>query len=206
MSPSLPDVADRPSTATVTFLFTDIVGSTRLWDRHPEAMREALDRHDTLLARIVSASRGVIIRTMGDAICAAFDSATDAVAAAIDAQRRLEAEPWPEPARLTVRMGIHTGIAELRDGDYLGPPLNRVARLLSTAHGGQIVLSETTTELVRSVLERGVALVELGEYRLRGLDRPERIFQITAPGLRTAFPPLEATRAGRIICPRRARP
>ena len=195
MSPSLPDVADRPSTATVTFLFTDIVGSTRLWDRHPEAMREALDRHDALLARIVSASRGVIFRTMGDAICAAFDSATDAVAAAIDAQRRLEAEPWPEPARLTVRMGIHTGIAELRDGDYLGPPLNRVARLLSTAHGGQIVLSETTTELVRGVLERGVALVELGEYRLRGLDRPERIFQITAPGLRTAFPPLEATRA-----------
>ena len=123
-------MAGMPS-GTVTFLFTDIEGSTARWEHQPEAMRAALARHDALLRAAILEHGGHVVKTMGDAFHAAFSRAPDAVAAAVDAQRRLQAEPWGEIGRLRVRMALHTGAAEERDGDYYGPPLNRAARLLS---------------------------------------------------------------------------
>ncbi|HZO87834.1 MAG TPA: adenylate/guanylate cyclase domain-containing protein, partial [Chthonomonadaceae bacterium] len=137
----------RP-TGTVTFLFTDIEGSTRLWEQHPEAMRSALARHDALLRQAIEGNNGLVFKTMGDAFCAAFHSATEGLAAALSAQRALVAEPWQEGLSLRVRMALHTGNAEERDGDYFGQPLNRVARLLAIGHGGQVLLSAATQTLV----------------------------------------------------------
>ena len=121
---------------TVTFLFTDIDGSTRLWDRFPAQMRVALARHDALMREVIASHDGHVFKTVGDAFCAAFARPADALAAARAAQRALLAEPWPAPIAITVRMALHSGNADLRDGDYFGPPLNRIARLLSAGHGG----------------------------------------------------------------------
>src|SRR5262245_8725255 len=126
---------------TVTFLFTDIEGSTSRWEHHPEAMRTALARHDALIRAAIADYGGHVVKTMGDAFHAAFARAPDGVAAAAAAQRRLQAESWGEIGDLRVRMTLHTGAAEERDGDYYGPPLNRAARLLATGHGGQVLLS-----------------------------------------------------------------
>src|SRR5829696_8256345 len=120
-----------PPTGTVTFLFTDIEGSTRLWERSAQAMQEALARHDELLRTAIEARGGYVFKTVGDAFCAAFDSATDALEAALASQRALLAEPWDERCHIRARMALHTGTAEERSGDYFGPPVNRVARLLS---------------------------------------------------------------------------
>jgi predicted ATPase/class 3 adenylate cyclase len=179
-------------TGTVTFLFTDIEGSTKLWERSPEGMQRALTRHDQILKNTVGERDGYVFKTVGDAFCCAFSIATDALEAALEAQRALLTEEgWPEQTGpLRVRMALHTGAAEERDGDYFGPPVNRVARLLSAAHGGQVLLSLTTQELVRDRLPARAALRDLGEHRLKDLFRPERIFQFTAPGLPTAFPSL----------------
>ena len=144
-------MADLP-TGTITFLFTDIEGSTRRWDEQPEAMRHALARHDTILREAIEQHGGHVFKTIGDAFCAAFARATDAVAAAVAAQRALAAEPWGTDGPGRVRMALHTGVADERGGDYFGPPLNRVARLLDTAHGGQVLLSAATQELVRDHL------------------------------------------------------
>src|SRR5919202_2748126 len=179
-----------PPSGTITFLFTDIEGSTKLWDQHPEAMREALARHDALLRQAIVANGGYVFKTMGDAFCAAFPTAFAALGAALAAQRALLAEPWSETGPLRVRVGIHTGMAQQRDGDYFGPALNRVARLLSAGHGLQTLLSRPAYELVRDSLPEGVALQDLGEHRLKDLFRPERIFQVLAPGLPSQFPPL----------------
>ena len=115
-------------TGTVTFLFTDVEGSTRLWEAHRAAMQQALARHDALLRQCIEGHGGHVVKSVGDGVCAAFVSATDALEASIAAQQVLAAEPWPEPVRIRVRMALHSGPAELRDGDYFGPTLNRIAR------------------------------------------------------------------------------
>jgi len=174
---------------TVTFFFTDIEGSTRLWERYPEAMRAALARHDDLLRRAIESQGGYIFKTIGDAFCAAFATAPAALAAALAGQQALLAAGWGDTP-IRVRMGLHTGAADLRGGDYYGPALNRVGRIVAAGHGGQILLSLATQELVRDQLPAGVALRDLGERRLRDLIRPERLFQAVAPGLPESFPPL----------------
>jgi predicted ATPase/class 3 adenylate cyclase len=182
-------MSDLPS-GTVTFLFTDIEGSTTRWERRSEAMRVALARHDALLRAAIHDHGGVIFKTMGDAFHAVFRDAANAVAAAVDAQHRLQADSWDEVGGLRVRMALHTGTAELRDGDYYGTTMNRVARLTSVGHGGQILLSEATAALVRDDLADGVSLLDLGQHRLKDLTRPEHISQVVQDGLPAAFPPL----------------
>jgi len=184
-------VAELPS-GTVTFLFTDLEGSTRLWEQSPEAMRPALERHDALLRGAVEQHRGQVVKTTGDGLHAVFITTRDALDAALTAQGALAAEPWGAPGELRVRMGLHTGDAVVRDGDYYGPATNRAARVMAAAHGGQVVLSHATEEIVRDSLPDDVALVDLGEHRLPDLARPERIFQVVAPGLRREFPPLRS--------------
>jgi predicted ATPase/class 3 adenylate cyclase len=183
-------VAEHPS-GTVTFLFTDIEGSTKLWEHHPEAMRLALARHDDLLRAAIEGGGGYVFKTVGDAFCAAFWTAQDGLAAALAAQRALLAEPWGETGPIRVRMALHTGATEERDGDYFGPPVNRVARLLSAGHGGQTLVSGPTAELLRDHLNDGIRLRDMGECRLKDLVRPERVFQVLAPDLADTFPALK---------------
>src|SRR5215210_5420148 len=180
-----------PPTGTVTFLFTDIEGSTRMWEKDPEAMGSTVARHDEVLRGAIEANEGHVFKTVGDAFCAAFPTAPDALEAAISAQRLLHAGGQDEESRLRVRMALHTGAAEERGGDYFGPPLNRVARLLSVGHGGQVLLSLATQELVRDQLPEGASLRDLGQRRLKDLFRPERVFQLLSPDLPTSFPPLK---------------
>jgi class 3 adenylate cyclase len=184
-------MAELPS-GTVTFLFTDIEGSTARWEHQPEAMRAALARHDALIRATIHEHDGHVVKTMGDAFHAAFVRAPDAVAAAAVAQRRLQAEPWSEIGPIRVRMAVHTGAAEERDGDYYGPPLNRATRLMSAGHGGQVLLSQPTYELVRDTPPDGVTFIDLGEHRLKDLIRPERVFQLAGTGLPSDFPPLNS--------------
>ena len=179
-------------TGTVTFLFTDLEGSTRLWEQHPEAMRSALARHDEILRDAVEAHGGAVVKTTGDGLHAAFGGAEGALRAAAAGQRGLAVEPWAGIGAMRVRMGIHTGTAESRDGDYFGPALNRAARLMAAAHGGQVLVSLVTEELVRDALPKDLALVELGEHLLRDLSRSERIFQLVGKGLDDEFPPLRS--------------
>jgi predicted ATPase/class 3 adenylate cyclase len=178
-------------TGTFTFLFTDVEGSTKLWERGPEAMSQALGRHDELLREAVEAHRGFVFKTMGDAFYAAFSTAAEAVEASLDAQKRLLSEEWEETGPLRVRMALHTGTAEERDGDYFGPTLNRAARLLSSGHGGQVLLSLSIQELVRENLPLGAELRDLGVRRLKDLSGPEHVFQLTDPELPSSFPPLK---------------
>ena len=179
-------------TGTVTFLFTDLEGSTRLWEEHPEAMRAALARHDEILRDAVGKHGGHLVKTTGDGLHAAFAVAPDAVAAGLDAQRVLCDEQWMLPEPLRVRMGLHTGAAELRAGDYFGTAVNRAARVAAAAHGGQIVASAATADLVRDDLAADVTLLDLGEHRLRDLARPERIVQLGRADLPRDFPPLRS--------------
>ena len=192
----------RFPTGTVTFLFTDIEGSTTLWEQHPDAMQSALARHDRLLSHAIESSEGCIVKSTGDGVYAVVATATNALAACLAAQRCLQepetgaSSPTPRateastPLSLRVRMGLHTGVAELRDGDYFGAVLNRAARIMSAAHGGQILVSAATAELVRGHLPDGVTLREMGEHRLKGLLNPERLLQVVASDLRADFPPL----------------
>jgi predicted ATPase/class 3 adenylate cyclase len=176
----------------VTFLFTDVAGSTRLAEQHPQAMRYAEARLDTLLRGAIAAHGGHVFRPTGDGVCAVFATAPDATSAALAAQRALAAEPWGEIGPVSVRMALHTGAAELRAGDYFGLALNRAARLRDAAHGRQVVLSEATAVLVRDAPSAGASLRDLGEHRLRDLARPERVFQLTHPDLPADFPPLRS--------------
>src|SRR5215210_6981769 len=153
-------------------------------------MQAALARHDAILRWAIEERNGYVFKTVGDAFCAVFPTALDALEAALDIQRRLLSSEWEESGPLFVRMALHTGATEERDGDYFGPPVNRVARLLSAAHGGQVLLSLPTQELVRDQLPAGTSLRDLGEYRLKDLFRPERVFQFLAPELPSEFPPL----------------
>ncbi|MEZ4480323.1 MAG: adenylate/guanylate cyclase domain-containing protein [Dehalococcoidia bacterium] len=165
----------RP-TGTVTFLFTDIEGSTRRWEEQTAEMREALAQHDATLRSAVESHNGWLFKHTGDGILAAFASPKEAVLAAIDAQRALS---------LPVRMGITTGEAESRGHDYFGPALNRAARIMAAGHGGQVLLAQSTASLVD-----GVDLLDLGEHRLRDLSRPQLLYQLRAEGLKDSFPPL----------------
>ena len=176
----------------MTFLFTDLEGSTRLWEENPEAMRAALARHDEILRDTVEGHGGHVVKTTGDGLHAAFATAHDGLGAAIAAQGALVAEDWSLPEPLQVRMGLHSGEADVRDGDYYGPAVNRGARVAAVAHGGQIVLSRATEELARDGLGNDVSLVDLGDHQLRDLARPEHVFQINTPGLRIDFPPLRS--------------
>lgn len=173
---------------TITFLFTDIEGSTRLWEAYPEAMRAAVARHDDVMREAIATNGGVVVKTVGDAFCAAFSTAPDALSAALSAQRGLRAEKWPHlPSPIRARVALYTGVAELRDGDYYGQAPNRVARLLSAAHGGQTLLSASTQELIRDHLPPGSSVKDLGEHRLRDLSRPERVYQLLHPDLPDDF-------------------
>src|SRR5215204_2718584 len=179
-----------PPTGTVTFLFTDIEGSTLLWERDARAMRSALARHDEILRSVIEERGGHVFKTVGDAFCAAFPSAPEALGTAIFAQRALHDEEWEEGATIRVRVALHTGAVDEQGGDYFGPALNRVARLLSAGHGGQTLLSLATRELVRDALPVDAKLEDLGGRHLKDLFRPERVFQITVPDLPSDFPPL----------------
>ena len=175
----------------MTFLFTDIEGSTRLWESQQGAMQGALARHDVVLRKAISSHAGHIFKTGGDSFCAAFASAAEAAAAAIAAQQQLQNEAWPDSARLSVRMALHTGNAEHRDGDYFGPPLNRVARLMAIAHGGQVLVSDTARQTCEAALPAEASLVSLGTHKLKDLSQPEFVFQLSHPNLRRRFPPLK---------------
>jgi len=185
---------------TVTFLFTDIEGSTNLWEQQPEAMKAALAKHDSILKGAIESNHGQIIKTMGDGVHAVFTTALDAVSAAISAQKELVAmRPSANTQNysttnmeIKVRMGLHTGEAELRDGDYYGRALNRAARIMSIGHGGQVLVSEITGQVAREHLPGDASLLDLGEHHLKGLLGAERIYQVTAPGLQNDFPPLNS--------------
>ena len=179
-------------TGTVTFLFTDIEGSTTRWEHHPEAMHTALARHDALLRQVITAHHGFVFKMVGDAVYAAFAVAADAIAAAVAAQQAVAAEQWGDVGPLRVRMVLHTGAAQHRDDDYFGPTLNRVARMLSTGYGGQILLSAATLELVRDALPADVSVQDLGGHALKDLLRPEHIFQLTIPDQPSDFPALKS--------------
>jgi predicted ATPase/class 3 adenylate cyclase len=182
-----------PGTAEdVTLLFTDVVGSTQLWETAPTAMSKALARHDQILRSAIESAGGEVFKTVGDAFCAAFFEPSGALASALRTQLALAAEPWPQQVTLRVRIGIHSGLCERRDEDYFGPTVNRAARLQSVAHGGQVVLSEATASLLQAGLPEGVVLRDLGEHRLKDLVRPERVFQLEADGLELRFPPLRS--------------
>jgi predicted ATPase/class 3 adenylate cyclase len=170
-------------TGTVTFLFTDIEGSTRLWEDAPTEMRAALARHDDALRSAIEAHGGYVFSTGGDGFAAAFSRAGDAVAAALDAQAALSDSEWPTPSLVRVRMGLNTGEVEERDGDYFGPAVNRAARIMAAGHGGQVLVSAAT-----AAVAGGAGLVDLGEHAFAGLAAPERVFQLGP----AHFPPLRS--------------
>jgi predicted ATPase/class 3 adenylate cyclase len=180
----------RPS-GTVTFLFTDIEGAAHLWEAHPAAMEQAHARHTEILRQAIEAHGGYAYKMVGDAFQAAFPTAVQALQAALDAQLALRREPWAETGELRVRMSLHTGVTEEREGDYSGPLLNRAHRLMSAAHGGQTLVSQATQQLLRDLLPAGAGLLDLGEHRLRDLTRPEHVFQLVHPELPSWFPPLD---------------
>ena len=161
---------------TITFLFTDIEGSTSLWEAAPEPIRVALERHDSILRSAIDGNNGYVFSTGGDGFAAAFARAGDALLAAVDAQAALADEAWPDNAPLRVRMGLHTGEVEEREGDYFGPAVNRAARLMAAAHGRQVVCSDVTASLAGGA----TVLMDLGEHRLRDLSAPQRVFQVGA--------------------------
>ena len=180
---------------TVTFLFTDLEGSTRTWEQQGRAMSTALARHDAIVRLACSGNNGYVFKTLGDAFCVAFGAAHDALAAAIDLQLGLLAEDWKSMGMatpLSLRLALHTGPVETRDGDYFGPTLNRTSRLLATAHGGQSLLSEATAVMVREHLLGNMMLKGLGEHRLKDLQRAESVYQLVCPPLPVDFPPLRS--------------
>ncbi len=190
-----------PGGGLSTFLFTDIEGSTRLWEEHAPAMGEALALHDELLRDTVERHHGMVIKTTGDGMLAVFSRPASAVEAAIDAQRRLRDASWGQTGPLRVRMALHAGAAEMRDGDYFGPSLNRVARILAIGHGGQIICSAIAAVLARETLTPAVAMVDLGSHRLRDIDRPEQVFQVVVDDLPRSFPPLRSLNTRRSNLP-----
>jgi predicted ATPase/class 3 adenylate cyclase len=189
-----PTTEDLPS-GTVTFLFTDVEGSTRLWEEHPHGMHAALARHDELVRDAVESHGGFIVKSTGDGFHAAFSTAHDAVDAAIEAQRSLGAESWGASGPLRVRMGVHTGEVRLRDRDYYGTAVNRAARLMAVAHGGQLLVSDATERVLGDAAAQSFELVGLGEHRLRDLAQGSRVFQVVAPELDGEFPPLQSLEA-----------
>src|SRR5215218_7260840 len=176
---------------TVTFLFTDIEGSTQLLKQLRDRYGEALEDHQRIMREAFAEHGGHEIDTQGDSFFVAFRRAKDAVAAAIACQRRLAEHAWPDAAQLRVRMGIHTGEPAIGGARYIGLGVHRAARICAAGHGGQVLVSQTTRELLRDDPLEGVSLRDLGEHRLKDLDEPERLYQLLAPGLREDFPSLK---------------
>lgn len=187
-------MTDRPE-GVVTFLFTDVQGSTRLWEQHPAAMRHALARHDSVLHQAISAHQGAVFKTIGDSFCAVFANPLAALHAALAAQQAFLQENWGELGALRVRMALHIGEAEQRAGDYFGPSLNRVARMLAAGHGGQILLSAAMQRQVSGQLPPHLTLHDLGEHRLKDLTQSEHLYQVLHPQLTADFPPLRSLEA-----------
>jgi predicted ATPase/class 3 adenylate cyclase len=182
-----------PQSGILTFLFTDLEESTRLWEHFPEAMRPALARHDALLKLAVESHRGLIIKTTGDGLHAVFESPIDGVAAALAGQLAIRAASWPaETGPLKVRMGLHTGESQFRDGDYYGAVVNLAASLTGLGFGGQVLLSGVAAALVKKTLPPEGLLADLGEHRLKGVSAPEQVFQLIHPDLEAEFPPLKS--------------
>jgi predicted ATPase/class 3 adenylate cyclase len=181
-------VQNRP--AVTTFLFTDIEGSSRLWDQEPERMKHALARHDALARAAVEAHRGLMVKMTGDGVHAAFDDPLDAVAAALELQQALADPEATDGIALAVRCGLDAGVVERRDNDYFGTPVNRAARIMAAAHGGQVLLSQPVAALVRERLPQGVSLRDLGVARFRDLTSLERVYQVLHPLIRADFPAL----------------
>jgi predicted ATPase/class 3 adenylate cyclase len=192
-------VQSQPDAGTLTFLFTDVEGSTPLWERHEALMRQVATHHDALLASIIAEHRGrrVKERGEGDSTFATFADPADAVTAALAMQQAVLTEPWPAETPIRVRMSLHTGIAHLREGDYYGTVVNRCARIRGLAHGGQVLLSGVTAALARGMLPPGASLRSLGRHVLKGLADPEEVFQLCHPSLPADFPPLLSPQAPR---------
>jgi predicted ATPase/class 3 adenylate cyclase len=180
----------QPASTTLIILFTDLEGSTRLWQQYPQAMQTALARHDEIIRTAVEKNNGRIVKSTGDGFYAVFESALDSLNACIAAQEGLTDESWPETGPLRVRMGLHAGEVQSRGGDYFGTAVNRAARLMSAANGGQVLLSAVVAGMVAGRLPEDVSLRDLGEHRLKDLLRPEHIFQLLHPGFAADFPPI----------------
>ena len=186
----------NPPTGTVTFLFTDAEASTRKWEHHRVEMQGAMARHDELVRSAIEGAGGFVFTTAGDAFCAAFADPAAAVQAAVDAQLAIAERDWGVLAPFRVRMALHSGNADERGGDYFGPPLNRCARLLSTAHGGQVLVSSATSQLLRDSLPASTGLRDLGAHSLKDLDQDEHVFQVVHAGLEPDFPALRSEAPG----------
>jgi class 3 adenylate cyclase len=195
----VPAASGALPTGSVTFLLTDVEGSTRRWEQSPDAMRQAMAAHDRLLAAGVAAHRGHQVESgrEGDSVLIAFRRPEAALACAIELQRRLQSEPWPPAAEIRVRMALNSGQAELRGGHYYGQAVYRCARLLATGHGGQVLVAQATCDQLPDRLPAGVALRDLGVHRLKDLDRPEHVRQVDHPDLAAEFPPLRSLDAFR---------
>jgi predicted ATPase/class 3 adenylate cyclase len=179
-----------PLPDTLTFVFTDLESSTQLWERFPNAMKAAMERHDAILRDAVEHANGRVVKITGDGLMAVFSSVPDGVKACLEAQEALRDEAWGETGPLRIRMGMHAGEAQQRAGDFYGPPVNRTARIMAAAHGGQVLLSALAAELAEERLPVEAGLRDLGDHRLKDLFQPEHIFQLVHPGLSSDFPPL----------------
>src|SRR3954453_17114413 len=171
----------HPGSGPTTILFTDIEGSTRLWGRKPDVMSGALKRHDALARAAVESNSGVVVKMIGDGMYAAFADPVDGLNATLALQEALSDPAVTEGVPLKVRCGLHVGPVEQRDNDFFGPPVNRSARIMAAAHGGQILLSEAVAESVKPRLPDGIGLRDLGAIRLKDLASPERVYQIVHP-------------------------
>ena len=200
-APATSGMTPATTSGLATFLMTDIEGSTRLWEEATVAMTVALEAHDAILRVAVESHGGTVVKTTGDGLIAHFDDPVPAVAAAVEGQRALTEHEWPEGAAIRARMAVHSGSAQARGGDYFGPALNRVARLLAIGHGGQVLLSGITATLVGDRLPEDAALLDRGDQRLRDLDQPVRVFELAAPGLARDFAPLRTAGPGRSNLP-----
>ena len=177
--------SEASASETLTFLFTDLEGSTRFWQEHPEAMKSIMAQHDDLIRTVVETSKGQVVKKTGDGFHAAFVSTQDCLNACIRAQQELMNKDWDEIGSLQVRMGIHVGEAQPREGDYYGTTVNRAARIMSAANGGQVLLSAAAAGLLFDQLPEDVSLIDLGEHRLKDLQRPDHIFQLVHPNLQS---------------------
>ncbi len=180
---------------TVTFLFTDIEGSTRLWEQEPERMKPALAAHDALARKAIEGHHGTVVKMTGDGMYAAFDDVLDALVATVDLQQALADPVATHGVPLRVRCGLHAGVVERRDNDYFGSPVNRAARIMSAAHGGQVLLSQAVVDGVREILPAAVSLRDLGRVRLKDLSTAEHVYQVVHPDLRKEFPALRSLEA-----------
>jgi class 3 adenylate cyclase len=181
----------RVSATVVTFLFTDIEGSTQLWEQEPERMQPALARHDALVRASIAGSGGTVVKMTGDGVYASFDEPVAGLAAAVSIQRAI-IDSETEGLELRVRCGLHLGEVERRDNDYFGAAVNRAVRIMGAAHGGQILLSEAFVDRVRKHLPEGTSLRDLGRVRLKDLAVPEHVYQLVHPELQQDFPALRS--------------